>query len=221
MHAMVRLKGTVSITDLPLRRFMLEIVLAILSVSAAAGMRSILPLLVLGCLAGEGLWSKVPLLEHVSPPVLVGVLVTGSLFEVIASKDPTGIRVSQLFQLCLSPLVGGLLGFSIARASDLPMVVVAVLGLVSGLLALVLQLVQVGWFYRLRGLPLWMVFAQDFLCVLLIIFAFGSPQHGGILALLLLWFAIRSADEWKHWTQGGIRQRLAQSVQPRGTELDR
>ena len=97
----------------------------------------------------------------------------------------------------------------------------AVLGLVSGLLALVLQLVQVGWFYRLRGLPLWIVFAQDFLCVLLIIFAFGSPQHGGILALLLLWFAIRSADEWKHWTQGGIRSRLARSVEPRGRECDR
>ena len=200
---------------------MLEIVLAILSVSAAAGMRSLLPLLVLGCLAGDSLWSKVPLLDQISPPVLVGVLVTGSLFEVIASKDRTGIRVSQLFQLCLSPLVGGLLGFSIARTSDLPMVVVVVLGIVSGLLALVLQLVQVGWFYRLRGLPLWMIFAQDFLCVLLIIFAFGAPQHGGMIALLLLWFAIRSADEWKHWTQGGIQQNLSRSVQPRSTECDR
>ena len=197
---------------------MLEIVLAILSVSAAAGMRSLLPLFVLGCLAGESLWSKVPLLDHISPPILVGVLVTGSLFEVIASKDRTGIRVSQLFQLCLSPLVGGLLGFSIARTSDLPMVVVVVLGIVSGLLALVLQLVQVGWFYRLRGLPLWMIFAQDFLCVLLIIFAFGAPQHGGIIALLLLWFAIRSADEWKHWTQRGIRQNRSRSVQPRSIE---
>ena len=202
----------------PHRRFMLEIVLAILSVSAAAGMRSLLPLLVLGCLAGERLWSNVPLLDHISPPVLVGILVTGSLFEVIASKDRTGIRVSQLFQLCLSPLVGGLLGFSIARTSDLPMIVVVVLGIVSGLLALVLQLVQVGWFYRLRGLPLWMIFAQDFLCVLLIIFAFGAPQHGGMIALLLLWFAIRSADEWKHWTQGGIRQHRSRSVQSRSTE---
>ena len=199
---------------------MLEIVLAILSVSAAAGMRSLLPLLVLGCLAGESLWSNVPLLDRISPPVLVGVLVTGSLFEVVASKDRTGIRVSQLFQLCLSPLVGGLLGFSIARTSDLPMVVVVVLGIVSGLLALVLQLVQVGWFYRLRGLPLWMIFAQDFLCVLLIIFAFGAPQHGGMIALLLLWFAIRSADEWKHWTQGGIRQNISRSVQSRSTEYD-
>jgi Domain of unknown function (DUF4126) len=191
---------------------MLEIVLATLSVAAAAGMRSMLPLLVLGCLAGEGLWSKVPILEHVSPQILVGILVTGSLFEVIASKDRLGIRVSQLFQLCLSPLVGGLLGFSVARATDLPMVVVVVLGLVSGLLALVLQLVQVGWFYRLRGLPLWMVFAQDFLCVLLIMFAFGSPHHGGVLALLLLWFAIRSASEWQTWYQGSSRSRLTRSL---------
>jgi hypothetical protein len=199
---------------------MLEIVLAILSVAAAAGMRSVLPLLVLGCLAGEGLWSNIPILDHIAPPVLVGLLVTGSLFEVIASKDRIGIRVSQLFQLCLSPVVGGLLGFSIARATDLPMVVVVLLGIVSGLLALVLQLVQVGWFYRLQGLPLWMVFAQDVLCVLLIIFAFGSPHHGGILALLLLWFAIRSASEWQTWYRGGIRSVPPGSLNSRRSEID-
>ncbi len=200
---------------------MLEIILAILSVSAAAGMRSVLPILVLGCLAGEGGWSGVPILEQISHPVLVAVLVTGSLFEVIASKDRTGIRISQIFQLCFSPLVGGLLGFSIARAADLPLVVVVVLSLVSGLLALVLQLVQVGWFYRLRGLPLWTVFAQDFLCVLLIMSAFGSPQPGGIVALLLLWFAIRSADEWQVWSKGSIRSRLTRSYNKPSAEIDR
>lgn len=184
---------------------MLEILLAILSVAAAAGMRSILPLLVIGCLAGTEQWSKLPLLEHISPPILVGVLVTGSLLEVIASKDKIGIRVSQIFQLCFSPLVGALLGVSIARATDLPGLIVIVLGIVSGLIALVLQLVQVGWFYRLRGLPLWVTFAQDFLCVLLIMSAFGAPHQGGVVALLMLWFAIRSSDEWRNWYQKGRR----------------
>jgi len=182
---------------------MLEILLAILSASAAAGMRSVLPLLVIGCLAGTELWSKFPVLEHISPQIVVGVLVAGSLFELLASKDRVGIRVAQLLQLVLSPLVGGLLGVAIARATDLPTVMIVLLGAISGLLALVLQLVQVGWFYRLRGLPLWVVFAQDFLCVFLVIFAFDAPQQGGIIALMLLWFAIRSASEWRSWQRGG------------------
>jgi hypothetical protein len=76
---------------------------------------------------------------------------------------------------------------------------VPVAALVSGLLALVFQLVQVGWFYRLRGLPLWAIFLQDFLCVLLVLFAFDAPRQGGLIALLLLWLAIRSTAEWRQW----------------------
>lgn len=188
---------------------MLEIVLAVLAVSAAAGMRSALPLLVIGCLAGSDLWSKVPILEHISPQLLLGILVTGSLFELLASKNPWGIRIAQILELLLSPLVGGLLGVAIARATDLPEALIMVLGIVSALLALVLQLVQVGWFYRLRGLPMWAVFLQDFLCVLLVIFAVNAPQQGGVIALLLLWFAIRSASEWRKWSQSSIKQSAA------------
>ena len=69
----------------------------------------------------------------------------------------------------------------------------------GGLLALVLQLVQAGWFYRLRGLPLWVIFAQDVLCVFLVIFALDAPKQGGLIAMLLLWFAIRSSKEWYRW----------------------
>ncbi|MFM5981805.1 MAG: DUF4126 family protein, partial [Sphaerospermopsis kisseleviana] len=73
------------------------------------------------------------------------------------------------------------------------------IALVGGLLALVLQLVQLGWFYRLRGLPLWAVFLQDSLCIVLVIFAVDAPQQGGLIALILLWFAVRSAAQWYHW----------------------
>ena len=73
------------------------------------------------------------------------------------------------------------------------------LGGVGGLLALVLQLVQVGWSYRLGRLPLWTVFAQDALCVLLVLFALDAPRQGGLIALLLLWLAIRSSKDWHRW----------------------
>ena len=76
------------------------------------------------------------------------------------------------------------------------------MGVVGGLLALVLQLVQVGWFYRWRGLPVWMLLVQDILCICLVIFAFDAPQQGGLIALLLLWLAIRSYQDWYRWYKG-------------------
>jgi Domain of unknown function (DUF4126) len=185
---------------------MLEVLLAVLAISAAAGMRSVLPLLVIGCLAGSEYWSKIPLLEHISPQILVGILVTGSLFELLASKNKLGIRIAQILELTLSPLVGALLGITIAQATDLNIQLITLLGVISGLLAFVLQLVQVGWFYRLRGLPLWAIFAQDFLCVLLVIFAINAPHQGGIIALFLFWFAIRSANEWRKWSRSSLKQ---------------
>jgi Domain of unknown function (DUF4126) len=185
---------------------MLEVVLAVLAVSAAAGMRSILPLLVIGCLAGSELWSKVPILEHISPQVLLGFLVAGSLLELLASKNRISIRISQILELMLSPLVGGLLGVSIARATDLSAEMIVLLGMISGLLAFVLQLVQIGWFYRLRGLPLWAIFTQDFLCVILVVFAVNAPQQGGMIALILFWFAIRSASEWRKWSRSALQR---------------
>lgn len=184
---------------------MLELLLAVLSGSAAAGMRIALPLLVIGLLSGSNAWANVPLLNRVSPPIVMGVLVSWSLIEVFASKNRLGQRVLQLVQLFLSPVVGALMGMTIAQATEVSPWLIGILGGVGGLLALVLQLVQVGWFYRLQGLPLWVVFVQDALCVCLVLFAFDAPKQGGIIALLLLWLAIRSAQAWQRWQKQDVR----------------
>jgi Domain of unknown function (DUF4126) len=179
---------------------MLEILLAVLSASAAAGMRVALPLLVIGLLYGGSLWAQIPILSTISPPILLGVLVSWALLELFASTDRLGQRVLQVVQLFCSPILGGIMGIAIAQAADLPMTVVNVLGVVGSLLALVLQLVQVGWFYRVGTIPIWVTLVQDVICVALVVFAFGgAPTQGGILALLLLWFAIRNAKSWQTW----------------------
>ncbi|HEY9860125.1 MAG TPA: DUF4126 domain-containing protein [Candidatus Obscuribacterales bacterium] len=177
---------------------MIEI-LAALSASSAAGLRIALPLLIIGLLQGENLWSRVPILAHIPPPVVIGVLVSWSLVEVSISKRRLGQRFLQIVQVIFSPIVGALMGMAIARVAEMPTWLVGLIGVTGGLLALVLQLVQIGWFYRLRKLPLWMVFAQDSLCVILVLFAFDAPREGGLIALLLLWLAIRSSKEWRRW----------------------
>jgi len=177
-------------------------VLAALSASAAAGLRIGLPLLLVGLLK-TNLWVNVPFLSGLSPQVVVGVLVSLSLFEVFASKKRLGQRAIQLVQLALSPIVGAWMGMATARFTGLPDWMVGTIGIVGGLLALVLQLVQVGWFFRLSGLPLWANLLQDFLCVVLVLFAFDAPTHGGSIALLLLWLAIRSSSAWYRWYHRG------------------
>lgn len=173
--------------------------LAALSASAAAGMRIALPLLVIGLLYGDSLWSRVPLLAQIPPPVVLGVLVSWSLVEIVSSKYRLGQRSLQAIQALFSPLVGAILGMAVARATGVAEWFVWLLGGIGGLLALVLQLVQIGWFYRLREVPLWVTFAQDFLCITLVLFAFDAPRQGGLIALLLLWLAIRSSKEWYRW----------------------
>ena len=171
-------------------------VLAILSASAAAGMRIGVPLLMIGILQGDELWSQMPVLSRISPHVLIGLLTSWSLFELFASKKLIGQRIVQQVHLFLSPLAGALMGLSVASATTTPSWLVALIG---GLLALVFQLVLVGWFYRLRGLPMWAVFMQDGLCITLVLFAVDAPQKGGLIALILLWLAIRSAKYWYDW----------------------
>lgn len=180
-------------------------VLAVLSASAAAGIRIALPLLVIGLLQND-LWSKVPLLSHFSPQIVVGVLVSWSLFEIFASKYLLGQRILNLVQLILSPIVGAIMSMAIAEATQLEGWLIIVTGVVGGLLALVLQLVQIGWFFRWRGLPVWMLLSQDILCICLVIFAFDAPQQGGVIALLLLWLAIRSYQDWYQLYQGKTKQ---------------
>ncbi|HEY9596149.1 MAG TPA: DUF4126 domain-containing protein [Cyanophyceae cyanobacterium] len=173
--------------------------LAALSASAAAGMRIALPLLLIGLLQSDNLWSRVPILSRIHPAVLLGILTSWSLFELFASKKLLGQRVLQVSQLLLSPIVGAIMGIAVAKLTEAPTEFVWIVGIVGGLLALVLQLVQVGWFYRLRGLPLWVVFSQDLLCVALVIFAIDAPRQGGLIALFLLWLAIRSSKQWHRW----------------------
>lgn len=180
------------------RATMIEL-LAALSASAAAGMRIALPLLVIGLLQSDDLWSKIPLLARIPPSVLLGILTSWSLFELFASKKLLGQRILQIFQIVLSPIVGAIMGITVAQFAATPIQIMWIVGIVGSLLALVLQLVQIGWFYRLRGLPLWAVFIQDFLCIALVIFAFDAPRQGGLIALLLLWLAIRSSKEWYLW----------------------
>lgn len=195
---------------------MIEI-LAALSVSAAVGIRLALPLLLIGLLRNQELWSQVPILSHIPPPIVLGVLVSWSLAEILLSKDPFAHRVLQIVELFLSPVVGAIAGIAVARIAGVLNSLIPLVGIVGGLLALVLHLVQVGWFYRLRGLPLWVIFMQDFLCVALVLFAFDAPGQGGLIALLLLWMAIRSSATWQRWYQ---RQSPQQQGNPRSGKSD-
>jgi len=179
---------------------MIEI-LGALSASAAAGIRIALPLLLIGLLQNN-LWAKVPLISKVSPQIVIGTLVSWSLFEIFASKRLLGQRILNLVQLIFSPIVGTIMSMAIAKATHLESWLIIVIGIVGGLFALVLQLVQVGYFFRWRGLPVWMLLSQDILCVCLVIFAFDAPEHGGLIALLLLWLSIRSYQDWYRWYQG-------------------
>ncbi len=191
--------------------------LAALSASAAGGLRIALPLLLIGILQSESLWSRFPVLSRFPPPLVVGGLVRWSLFELFASKKLLGQRILLVVQLVFSPLVGALLGMGIAQITlveqkAMPGFLVWIIGVVGGLLALVLQLVQAGWFYRLRGLPMWVIFLQDALCVCLVLFAFDAPRQGGLIALLLLWLAIRSSKDWYNWyVEQGPRRRSRKS----------
>jgi hypothetical protein len=58
---------------------------------------------------------------------------------------------------------------------------------------------------------------QDFLCVALVLFAFDAPGQGGLIALLLLWMAIRSSATWQRWYQ---QQSPQQRGNPRSGKSD-
>ncbi len=181
-------------------------ILAVLSASAAAGMRIALPLLIIGLLRSD-LWSEVPLLSSIPPQVLVAVLTSWSLFELFGSKKLLGQRILQIIQLIFSPLVGGLLAIAVVKMANLDMNPLWLIGLIGGSLAFVLKLVQLGWFFRLRGLPIWVICIEDIICILLVLFAFKAPQNGGLIALMLLWIAIRSSTAWRQWYRSSIKEK--------------
>jgi hypothetical protein len=181
-------------------------ILAVLSVSAAAGMRIALPLLVIG-LTQADLWTQVPLVNLIQPQFVIAILTAWTLLELFLSKQVWGQRLLQVVALVFSPLVGAVMAMAVSRILQLqPTQLIWLMGSIGGLLALVLQLVQVGWFYRLQGLPIWAVLAEDVLCILLVLFALKAPNSGGLIALLLLWLAIRSSQSWFQWYKGGIKQ---------------
>jgi len=189
--------------------------LAALSAAAAVGVgRIALPLLLIGLLQGNNLWSRVPILSLIHPQVVVGILTSWSLFELFASKKLLGQRVLQIIHLFFSLIVGAIMGVAVVEAADFAPWLIMLVSIVGGLLALVLQLVQVGWFFRLRGLPLWAVFAQDILCVALVLLAFDAPRQGGLIAMILLWLAIRSSGEWYRWYKQNKRLPESRHKQP-------
>lgn len=172
-------------------------ILAILSASAAGGMRIGLPLLIIGIVRLDQLWSNIPFLSSLNPQLIVGILTSWSLFELFGTKKLIGLRIVQIVQLIFSPLVGGLMAIGVARLIEVKITPLWLLGLIGGLLALVLKLVQVGWFFRLGKIPITFIFLEDFLSVVLVIFALKAPENGGLIAMILLWIALRSSTQWK------------------------
>ena len=172
--------------------------LAVLSVSAAAGFRLALPLLLIGLMSGD-LWAKVPILSHLPPSLIVFALVSWTLIELIFSKQHFIQRAVQSAELFLSPLVGTMIGIALARTFQVEVWLTVLLGMLGGLIALLIHLVQVGWLYRLKNPALWVIFSEDFLCVCLVLFAFDAPEQGGLIALLLIWLALRTSHVWRRW----------------------
>jgi hypothetical protein len=172
-------------------------ILAILSASAAGGMRIGLPLLIIGMVHIDQLWSNIPFLSSLNPQLIIGILTSWSLFELFGTKKLIGLRIVQIIQLIFSPLVGGLMAIGVARLIEVKITPLWLLGLIGGLFALVLKLVQVGWFFRLGKIPIVFIFLEDFLSAILVIFALKAPENGGLIAMILLWIALRSSTEWK------------------------
>lgn len=174
-------------------------ILVTLSASAAAGLRIATPILVIGLLRSDKLWSDIPFLENIEPKVLIAILTSWSLFELFASKKLVGQRLLQTLQLILTPVVGGLMAIATVKITNIQYQPLWLVGIVGATLALVLKLVEIGWFFRLKGLPIWVVVIEDILSIGLVFFAFRAPQQGGIIAMLLLWLAVRSSNYWRDW----------------------
>ena len=188
---------------------MLALILAVLSVSAAVGMRTALPLLVisLSYTQKRELWSEVPILNHIDPRVILAVSISWSILELIFSKKLLGQRSLQIVQLLFSPIVGSLVAIAVTHLAQADFTPIWLIGVIGAVVALVVTLVKVGWFFRLRGIPIWLTIIEDVLCVCLIFFAFNAPKEGGIIALLLIWLALRSSNTWREWYLKGKQQR--------------
>ncbi|MGI0480073.1 DUF4126 domain-containing protein [Geminocystis sp. CENA526] len=173
-------------------------ILAILSASAAGGMRIGLPLLIVGIARLDQLWSNVPFLSNINPQIIVGILTSWTLFELLGTKKLIGLRIVQIVQLLFSPFVGAFMAIAVAALIEVKITPLWLLGLTGGLLALVLKLVLVGWFFRWGKMPVIIIILEDLLSGILVVFALKAPENGGLIAMILLWLALRSSNEWKH-----------------------
>lgn len=145
------------------------------------------------------LWSDVPVLSGLPPTVVVACLVSWTIVELVFSKQIFVQRIIQSAELFLSPFVGAIAGITLARTFQLEIWLTTWLGILGGAIALVIHLVQVGWLYRLKRPARWVIFAEDFICVCLVLFAFDAPRQGGLIALLLIWLALRTSHVWRQW----------------------
>lgn len=176
-------------------------ILAVLAAAAAGGFRLAMPLLLVLVLRREDGWEQVPVLGQFSPAVTLGILSSWTVWELVAPVHPWGVRLVQPLQVVFSPFVGWILGVVTAQVVGIPTGVRDLMGLMGSALALLLQLVQVGWFYRWGRFPAWVILVQDGLCGLLIVFALQAPQQGGLIALMLLWLALRMSKDWQRQFQ--------------------
>ena len=94
--------------------------LAVLSASAAVGIRIALPVLFFGLLQGQELWSEVPVLSNISSPFLLGLLTSWSVIELTASKKLMGQRILQIVEILFSPVMGAVMGLAVVSATESP-----------------------------------------------------------------------------------------------------
>jgi hypothetical protein len=121
------------------------------------------------------------------------------LFELLASKRLLGQRILQLVALLFTPLAGGIMAVTVTKLTHFQFQPLWMMAGLGATFALALRLVQIGWFFRLRGLPPWVALLEDILCIFLVLFAFKAPNQGGLIAMLLLWLAVRSSTAWREW----------------------
>ncbi|MEO0946958.1 MAG: DUF4126 domain-containing protein, partial [Cyanobacteria bacterium J06641_5] len=126
---------------------MVVAILAILSASAAAGLRLALPLLIVSLFKTRAFWADIPIASQLHPVVLTAILSAWSLLELVGTKQLLGQRALQIVELILSPIGGAILAISVAKLQSFDAELWLV-GCVGGTFAFVLQLVQVGWFFR-------------------------------------------------------------------------
>jgi len=174
-------------------------VLAVISAAASGGFRLGLPLLIIGLANVDKLWSEIPLPNRIQPEVLLAILVSVTIFEILGTKRMIGLRIIQIIQLILSPVVGAILAVGAANWTNLEYVPLWIIAVTGGLFALVLRFVLVGLFFRWGKIPIILTVSEDILAMILALLALTSPENGGLIAMLLLLLALRISSEWRQW----------------------